>query len=962
MERLPADPFAAYERQPDYPARHLGSDQSATLAMLASLGLSSLDELSNAAVPEGIRFERALQLPPALSESEALSELRQKLASNKQLRSFIGLGYAPTLLPSVIRRNILENPGWYTQYTPYQAEIAQGRLEALLNFQTLITELTGLPLANASLLDEATAAAEAMMMARLMHRGASKKLLVDAECFPQTISVVRTRAKAIGVEVVVANLDRADIEAEQPFAVLTQYPRRDGDLGNPTVIAERVRRASSQLIVAADPLALCVLRSPGEMGADIAVGSTQRFGLPMAFGGPHAAFIAAKDDYRRLLPGRIVGISKDCHGEPAYRLALQTREQHIRRERASSNICTAQVLPAIVASFYAIYHGPDGLTAIAERIARLTALLHEALASLGLAPANNTAFGTLRVELDDTRRRLTLDRAAMLGIELDALCPESLSITLSETTTLSDLQDLVDVFGTSTDRRVRVADLKPVPGSRIPEELRRDRPFLAQEVFHRYHAEHELLRYMRRLESRDLSMTTSMIPLGSCTMKLNATSAMEPITWAEVANLHPFTAVENAQGTLAMISELEGWLAEVAGMDAVSVQPNSGAQGEYSGLLVIRAYYASLGQTQRNVCLIPVSAHGTNPASAVLSGLQVVVVACDSQGNIDIEDLQAKATEHADRLAALMVTYPSTHGVFEERIRAICQIVHAAGGQVYLDGANMNAQVGLCRPGDYGADVCHINLHKTFAIPHGGGGPGVGPIAVCGHLAKFLPSHPALSARGGEQIGPVAAAPYGSAGVLPISWMYMRMMGPDGLRRASQFALLNANYMAKRLSKEYPILYRGETGYCAHEFILDARPLKKTAAIEVDDIAKRLMDYGFHAPTMSFPVPGTLMIEPTESESKAELDRLCDALLQIRSEIRAIEVGQADAKDNVLKHAPHTARAVTASNWIHGYSRELAAFPDRHTRMHKFWPVVGRIDNAAGDRNLICTCPPMSDA
>lgn len=961
MERTALDTLEKYRRQPDYCDRHLGSDEQATRDMLGSLGLSSLDELSRAAIPSQILLERLLALPQPIPETAALSELKQRLAQNRTQRSFIGLGYAPAVLPSVIRRNILENPGWYTQYTPYQAEIAQGRLEALLNFQTLIAELTGLPLANASMLDEATAAAEAMTMARLTHRGGSRCFLVDAACYPQTIAVIRTRSKAAGVDVVVVDLATADIEAIRPFGVLLQYPRSDGALGNPRALIERAHAAGAQVIVATCPLALCVLTSPGQLGADIAVGSTQRLGLPMSFGGPHAAFIAATDAYKRVIPGRIVGASKDNAGNIAYRLALQTREQHIRRERASSNICTAQVLPAIVASFYAIYHGPSGLSAIAQRIACLTHVLSVGLEALGLAPLNATAFDTLRIAVGEVQRGRVLTRAAELAIELNTHSADSLSVTLAETTTPEDIQDLLDVFGAATGKSVHVSELKGEFGALIPAPLKRRGDFLTQEVFRRYHSEHELLRYMKRLESRDLSMTTSMIPLGSCTMKLNATSAMEPITWPEVTNLHPFTARENALGTLSMISDLESWLAEVAGMSAVSLQPNSGAQGEYTGLLVIRAYFESIGAKDRDVCLIPLSAHGTNPASAVMSGMRVVVVACDAQGNVDVADLRQKVQENADRLAALMVTYPSTHGVFEDEIRSICQIVHAAGGQVYLDGANMNAQVGLCRPGDYGADVCHINLHKTFAIPHGGGGPGVGPIAVKAHLAPFLPSHP-LAPHTEAQIGPVAASPFGSAGVLPISWMYMRMMGAEGLRRASQVALLNANYMAKRLSQSYPILYRGSSGYCAHEFIVDARPLKKASGIEVDDIAKRLMDYGFHAPTMSFPVPGTLMIEPTESESKAELDRLCDALLQIRAEVSAVELGEADAKDNVLKNAPHTAQEVTRSTWTHGYSRELAAFPDAHSRLHKFWPAVGRIDNAAGDRTLICTCQPIGDS
>ncbi|HMA97111.1 MAG TPA: aminomethyl-transferring glycine dehydrogenase [Polyangiaceae bacterium] len=958
MERAALDPLAKYRQQPDYCERHLGSDERARRDMLATLGLSSLDELSRAAIPSQIFLERLLALPEPIPEAAAVSELKLRLGQNRVLRSFVGLGYAPTVLPSVIRRNILENPGWYTQYTPYQAEIAQGRLEALLNFQTLIAELTGLPLANASLLDEATAAAEAMTMTRLVQRGGSRCFLVDAACFPQTIAVLRTRARAAGVEIVVADVATADVEAIQPFGVLLQYPRSDGALGNPRGLIERAHSAGAQVVIATCPLALCALTSPGQLGADITVGSTQRFGLPMSFGGPHAAFVSASDAYKRVIPGRIVGVSKDKAGNRAYRLALQTREQHIRRERASSNICTAQVLPAIVASFYAVYHGSSGLTAIAQRIAQLTHLLSRGLEALGLAPLNATGFDTLRVPVGAVQRGRVLARARELQLELNTSSAEVLSVTLAETTSPEDIQDLLDAFGAATGKAIRLTEFNVEAGTLIPASLQRQEPFLCQDVFQRYHGEHELLRYMKRLESRDLSMTTSMIPLGSCTMKLNATSAMEPITWPEVTNLHPFTARENAVGTLALISDLERWLAEVAGMDAVSMQPNSGAQGEYTGLLVIRAYYESIGAMDRDVCLIPVSAHGTNPASAVMSGMRVVVVACDAQGNVDLSDLRQKAQENAGRLAALMVTYPSTHGVFEDEIRSICEIVHSAGGQVYLDGANMNAQVGLCRPGDYGADVCHINLHKTFAIPHGGGGPGVGPIAIKAHLAPFLPSHP-LSPGSEAQIGPVAAAPFGSAGVLPISWMYMRMMGPEGLRRASQLALLNANYMAKRLSESYPILYRGSSGYCAHEFILDARPLKKASGIEVDDIAKRLMDYGFHAPTMSFPVPGTLMIEPTESESKAELDRLCDALTQIRAEIRAVELGEADAKDNVLKNAPHTAQEVAGSTWAHSYSRELAAFPDSHSVSHKFWPAVGRIDNAAGDRALICTCPPI---
>jgi glycine dehydrogenase len=943
-----------YSQQPDFAARHLGSSDADVRRMLGQLGLASLDALSDAAVPTGIRLPRLLELPPAQTETQAIGELRAHVSKNRLLRSFIGLGYAPTVLPAPILRNVLENPGWYTQYTPYQAEIAQGRLEALLNFQTMVAELTGLPLANASLLDEATAAAEAMTMCRLAQKGTSTRFLVDSECLPQTIAVLRTRAKAVGVEVVVTDPESSDLAEIRPFGVLLQYPKANGTISDPRSLIRRAHAVGATVAMATCPLALCLLTSPGTLGADIAIGSAQRFGLPMAFGGPHAAFLAANDEYKRLLPGRIIGISKDGAGNIAYRLALQTREQHIRRERATTNICTAQVLLAVTASFYAIYHGPVGLTAIATRVAKLTHLLSASLSHLGLAPANTAAFDTLRVCLTAQQRERVLSELERRCMEVASYRQESLSITLNETTTLDDVQSLVEAFGAATGKTLSVDELPVEPSLLIPESLLRTGTFLTQDVFQRYHSEHELLRYMHRLESRDLSLTTSMIPLGSCTMKLNATSEMLPISWPEIANLHPFTARQNAVGTLAMISELERWLAEVAGMDAVCVQPNSGAQGELAGLMVIRAYFESLGATNRNVCLIPLSAHGTNPASAALSGMRVVVVSCDTEGNVDLSDLQAKASEHAKDLAALMVTYPSTHGVFEAQIREICTIVHVAGGQVYLDGANMNAQVGLCRPGDYGADVCHINLHKTFSIPHGGGGPGVGPIAVRAHLAPFLPSHP-FAPTADTQIGPVAAAPYGSAGVLPISWMYIRMMGAEGLRKATQLALLNANYMAQRLGASYPILYRGKSGYCAHEFIIDARGLKKSAGIEVDDISKRLMDYGFHAPTMSFPVPGTLMIEPTESESLAELDRFCDALIQIRAEIQEIEAGRADATDNVLKHAPHTAMAVTQSNWPHAYPRELAAYPDAHSKVSKFWPAVGRIDNAAGDRCLVCT-------
>jgi glycine dehydrogenase len=945
-----------------FEARHLGSSDEEIGHMLESIGLGSLDELSTRAIPEDIRVTGELDLPEPLSESEALDALRCIVSKNRLKRSFIGLGYVPALTPLVIQRNVLENPGWYTQYTPYQAEIAQGRLEALLNFQTMIGSLTGFPLANASLLDEATAAAEAMTMCRAAARTQSHRFLVSPQCHPQTIDVVSTRARALGIELEIAELDSYDFDSQRPFALLAQYPHSDGRLVDPRSYIARAKAAGTRVILATCPLALCLLTPPAELGADVAVGSTQRFGLPLGFGGPHAAFLAATDEYKRVIPGRIVGVSRDAAGERAYRLALQTREQHIRRERATSNICTAQVLPAVVASFYAVYHGPDGLRRIATRVARLAAMLDWGLRSLGLEPVATACFDTLRVPVDPEGRRRVLAACEAEGIALCERFPDALGVTFGEPHGAADVQRLLRVFAearpTLGSEQPSLADREPL----IPEALQRKTPILEHEVFRRYHTEHELLRYLRRLESRDLSLTTSMIPLGSCTMKLNATAEMVPMTWPEVSNLHPFSDARDAAGYRELVGDLEHWLAEITGMDAVSLQPNSGAQGEYAGLLTIRDYFAKRGQSARNVCLIPVSAHGTNPASAALAGLEVVVVGCDAQGNVDVADLAAKAAQYRDRLAALMVTYPSTHGVFETEIRRICQLVHDAGGQVYLDGANMNAQVGLCRPGDYGADVCHINLHKTFCIPHGGGGPGMGPIAVRKHLRAHLPGHCCLSGSNvasSSEPGAVSAAPYGSASVLPISWMYIRMMGASGLRKATQLALLNANYMAQRLSSGYPILYRGTGGLCAHEFIVDARGLKKSAGIEVDDIAKRLMDYGYHAPTMSFPVPGTLMIEPTESESRAELDRFCDAMLQIREEIRDIEDGRSDPKDNPLKFAPHTARAVTADLWPHSYTRERAAFPDQHTREHKFWPKVGRIDNAAGDRSLICTCPPM---
>lgn len=943
----------------EFSARHFGSSDAEIQSMLQTLGFRSLDELSNAALPQGIRFTGLLDLPPPLSEVEALAVLRKRLSQNLIKRTFIGTGYVPSLTPLIIQRNVLENPGWYTQYTPYQAEIAQGRLEALFHFQTMICSLTGLPLTNASLLDEATAAAEAMAMCFATGRPISNRFLVSLDCHPQTIAVVRTRAQARGIEVVVTELETYDFAVHPPFAVLAQYPGTDGQIRDPRAYLERAKVAGAAVILATCPLALCLLTSPGELGVDVAIGSTQRFGLPLGFGGPHAAFLAATEAYKRTIPGRIVGQSCDNAGRIAYRLALQTREQHIRRERATSNICTSQVLPALAATFYAIYHGPQGLTAIAERIESLTATLHHGLSEMGLEPVTTSAFDTLRVPLPREARQRVLDAATRANIELYAFDETALGVTLGEPHGTTDVLELLEVFSKANGQRFDRSTTTESPSSLIAEPLRRKTPFLQHEVFQRYHTEHELLRFLHQLETRDLSLTTSMIPLGSCTMKLNGTAEMVPLTWPEVADLHPFSAPENVTGSLSVASDLEQWLAEITGMDAVTLQPNSGAQGEYTGLLTIRRYYERCGAKERNICLIPVSAHGTNPASAVLAGLTMVPVACDVQGNVDLTDLRLKAGKYATELAAIMLTFPSTHGVFESYVREICEIVHAAGGQVYLDGANLNAQVGLCRPGDYGADVCHLNLHKTFCIPHGGGGPGVGPIAVRAHLSPYLPGHPFGSNTRSNSCtnvtpGTVSAAPYGNASLLPIAWMYIRLMGPHGLRKATQLALLNANYLARRLAEGYQLLYLGPAGLCAHEFIIDVRGFKKSARIEVDDIAKRLMDYGYHAPTMSFPVPGTLMIEPTESESLAELLRFCSALLQIREEIREVEEGYADSANNVLKFAPHTAQAVTANSWNHPYSREQAAFPDANTRAHKFWPYVGRIDAVTGDRNLIC--------
>jgi len=937
--------------------RHVGPRAGEIEEMLAALGAASLTDLVAETVPHEIRLARPLDLPPPLSEAAALEALRALAARNAPLRSFIGQGYSGCVMPSVIQRTILENPGWYTQYTPYQAEISQGRLEALLNFQTMVADLTALPLSNASLLDEATAAAEAMHMCYTAAGGPDRKrFFVADDCHPQTIAVVETRARPLGWEVVVGPLSAIGTVPPDVFGVLVQYPTTHGRLIDHAPLAERVHAAGALLVVASDLLALAMVKAPGEMGADIAVGSAQRFGVPMGFGGPHAAFLAARDDYRRQMPGRIVGVSHDAEGRTALRLALQTREQHIRRDKATSNICTAQVLLAILASMYAVWHGPEGLTAIARRVHELAALLARGLRRLGLDVDDSPFFDTLHVRTDTQQGERILAAARERGINLRRHADGSLGIALDETTRLDDVREVLEACAGGATLPWSLGDLGADPGV-IPDTLARTSAFLTHPVFQRYRSEHEMLRYIKRLEARDLSLTTSLIPLGSCTMKLNPATAMLPITWPGFAALHPFAPAEQAAGYATLFEDLERWLAEITGLSAVSLQPNAGSQGEYAGLMTIRAYHHSRGGSERNVCLIPVSAHGTNPASAVMAGFRVVAVACDAQGNIDVGDLEAKAEAHRDRLGALMVTYPSTHGVFEAAIRRVVEIVHARGGQVYMDGANMNAQVGLTSPGAVGADVCHLNLHKTFAIPHGGGGPGMGPIAVAAHLGPFLPGHPAAG-EGKPSAGAVAAAPHGSSSILPISWAYIAMMGADGLRRATEVAILNANYMAARLSTHYPILYKGTHGRVAHEFIVDCRAFK-AQGIEVEDIAKRLMDYGFHAPTVSFPVPGTLMIEPTESESKAELDRLCDALISIREEIRDVEEGRADPTENPLKRAPHTVHAVTADKWNRPYTREQAAFPAPWTREHKFWPSVARIDNAYGDRNLVCTCGPM---
>ena len=932
--------------------RHIGPNAPETSAMLALLGHPNLDALIDAAVPKKIRLPKSLKLPAARSEHEALAELKKIAGENKVFRSFIGQGYYDTITPPVIQRNVLENPGWYTQYTPYQAEISQGRLEALLNFQTMVSELTALDIANASMLDEATAAAEAMTMCARLKDGRNQFFVSEA-CHPQTIEVVRSRATALKIEVVIGNHE-AFVFNDKVFGALVQYPDTFGAIHDYSGFAEKAHAAGALLTVATDLLAITLIKPPGEFGANIAIGSAQRFGVPLGYGGPHAAFLATRDEFKRQMPGRIVGVSKDSRGKPALRLALGTREQHIRREKATSNICTAQALLANMASLYAVYHGPEGLKQIAGYVHGLTQTLAAGLEKLGHKVTAKNFFDTISVEVKSSADILKLGEAH--GINFRVIDEKIVGISLGETATTKDIAELWQIFNGDKPVSFTVADLTPRASRLTP----RTSSFLQHSVFNRYHSETEMLRYIKRLEARDLSLTASMIPLGSCTMKLNAVAEMFPVSWPEFAKIHPFAPLAQARGYQILFQNLEDWLEEITGFSAISLQPNAGSQGEYTGLLVIRAYHESRGDTHRNICLIPTSAHGTNPASAVMAGMKVVAVACDANGNIDVADLRTKAEAHKADLSCLMITYPSTHGVFEETIREICDLIHANGGQVYMDGANMNAQVGLTSPGFIGADVCHLNLHKTFCIPHGGGGPGVGPIGVAKHLVHFLPSHPVFTERLDEKhskqhIGPVSAAPWGSASILPISWMYIAMMGADGLTEATKFAILNANYIAARLEKYFPTLYRSN-GLVAHECILDLRAFHNVTA---EDVAKRLMDYGFHAPTLSWPVAGTLMVEPTESESKYELDRFCDAMIAIHAEMTAVETGAADAKNNLLKNAPHTADQIASDNWNRPYSREQAAFPAKSLLEYKFWPHVSRVDNVFGDRNPVCSCAGM---
>ncbi|MEO8101500.1 MAG: aminomethyl-transferring glycine dehydrogenase [Betaproteobacteria bacterium] len=943
------------EHHDEFIARHIGPDDADTAAMLKVVGAASLDDLVRQIRPASIAADTPLDLPPAMPEAAALAEMRRIAGRNKVLTSHIGQGYYGTHTPGVILRNILENPAWYTAYTPYQPEISQGRLEALLNFQTMICDLTGMEISGSSLLDEATAAAEAMTLAKRSARSKSNTIIVAGDCHPQTIAVLQTRAEPLGI-VVKVGVAPALMQEHDYFAVIAQYPATVGTIHDMRPYVEQAHAKGALFIVAADLLAMTVLASPGDWGADIAVGSAQRFGVPMGFGGPHAAYLACKDVLKRNMPGRLVGVSQDAMGNPALRLALQTREQHIRREKATSNICTAQVLLAVMASMYAVYHGPAGLRRIAERTNRYAIIARDGLTRLKFDCPLPHFFDTFIVKTGEATDRI-MECGVRHGVNFRKAAADMISLSFDETTTRADVERVWHVFN-NADVPFSVAEFDAAVSGTIPDALARKSAFLTHPVFNQYHSETEMLRYIRSLSDKDLALDRAMIPLGSCTMKLNATSEMLPVTWPEIGNIHPFVPADQAEGYQELIDMLSKALCEVTGYDAVSLQPNSGAQGEYAGLLAIRAWHRSRNAAHRDICLIPTSAHGTNPASAHMCGMEVVAVACDDKGNVDVADLKAKAAQYRDKLAALMITYPSTHGVFEDGITEICEAIHAAGGQVYVDGANLNALVGTARPGKFGGDVSHLNLHKTFCIPHGGGGPGVGPVAVRAHLAPFLPGN-AMAAE--NKVGPVSAAPHGSASILPISLMYILMMGGEGLTRATQVAMLNANYIAKRLAAHYPTLYTGHNGLVAHECILDIRQIKVSSGVTVDDIAKRLIDYGFHAPTMSFPVAGTLMVEPTESESKYELDRFIGAMIAIREEIRLVESGKADADDNALKNAPHTAAMLMVDNWAHAYTRESAGFPVASLKARKYWAPVARVDNVYGDRNLVCACPPMAD-
>ncbi len=945
---------ASLSHPDSFARRHIGPGTEETREMLELLGYSSLDALIDEAVPAQIRLKRLLQLPAGRTEHETLAALKEIASQNQVFRSYLGMGYHDCITPPVIQRNLLENPGWYTQYTPYQAEIAQGRLEAMLNFQTLVIDLTGLEVANASLLDEGTAAAEAMTLCHGL-KEQRNMFFVSSECHPQTIDVVKTRATALGIELIVGDFQSFQF-TEQTFGALVQYPNTFGEIHDYTAFVEQAHAAGALVAVAADLLSLTLLRPPGEFGADVAIGSAQRFGVPLGYGGPHAAYFATREEFKRHVPGRIVGVSKDSRGRPALRLALQTREQHIRREKATSNICTAQALLANIASMYACYHGPEGLKKIAQRIHLLAKGLATGLQRLGYSTGEAPFFDTLIVNLGSKSSLEISKLAEARRMNFRVIDEHTIGLALDETTGEQEVQDILCVFNGGSVPAFTIAELAADLENSYPAPLARISDYLTEPVFNSHHSETEILRYLKRLENRDLSLTTSMIPLGSCTMKLNAAVEMLPISWPEFSRIHPFAPLRQTRGYQVLFQQLEEWLAEITGFAGISLQPNAGSQGELAGLLIVRAYHASRGQPQRNICLIPTSAHGTNPASAIMAGLKVMSVACDEQGNINVQDLRAKSEAHKNELAALMVTYPSTHGVFEESIQEVCEIIHANGGQVYMDGANLNAQVGLCRPGDMGADVGHLNLHKTFCIPHGGGGPGMGPIGVAQHLIDFLPGHAVVNLGGESPVGAISSAPWGSASILPISWVYIAAMGATGVAEASKYAILNANYIAARLQSFFPLIFRGHGNLVAHECILDVRQFK---SVTVEDIAKRLMDYGFHAPTISWPVPGTMMIEPTESESKQELDRFCEALIAIHREIQSIESGQTDRQNNLLKNAPHTADMLAAENWPHPYSREQACFPAKWLHENKFWPAVSRIDNVYGDRNLVCSCAGM---